>query len=531
MLGVFSSLKMPAYNGSPKGQRGFRIVTISLLLAIIASFILSSNPKLPVRFHLRDSVLSVLLPTSHSCPSPYDDGRPPITHDGQNCEHIPSNNGAFDMELCYQPHACNEFTFRIKRTNLTACAESEEGPDPSLDPELSKWIRANRGPDAFLVRTDGAVRFATVSDTYEGNCSYAFDIRLKNPGTVYLQTWWTFSDYQAYSDTDDAWPEQHLSLLDSPVALNICPSSCVPIPPVRLLPNATVIAVPFSSPVDRSLPACGGSAPIRGSCLPVHPLDVLYPPVTFPQGQNYPIIGRYSLVPESFSWKHAGVRFSDRIERCTDRKRTALFVGDSHGRVAWDAMVHRLSGRQDILTSSAKAGSKNATVGSTDFKFLWDPRGMTLSKPTGCEEVIADADVVVVSVAAHLTASHQISTSQYTETLQSIFSTISGCPLPPSLSKRTLVYMTAPAAPPRTDEYVRKYADRRTNVRLQHWAELGTEVALKAGWGVVDQFDLTLPHNLEPLHTDMAHYLATDAMDPIVDEVIGKTGICIEEGI
>ncbi|KIO19788.1 hypothetical protein M407DRAFT_246055, partial [Tulasnella calospora MUT 4182] len=88
--------------------------------------------------------------------------------------------------------------------------------------------------------------------------------------------------------------------------------------------------------------------------------------------------------------------------------------------------------------------------------------------------------------------------------------------------------MTVPAAPPRTDEYVRKFADKRTNVRLQHWADLATEMAINAGWSVVDQFDLTLPHNLEPLLTDMAHYLATDAMDPIVDEVIAKIGICSE---
>jgi hypothetical protein len=42
----------------------------------------------------------------------------------------------------------------------------------------------------------------------------------------------------------------------------------------------------------------------------------------------------------------------------------------------------------------------------------------------------------------------------------------------------------------------------------------------------VDQFELTLPHSLEPLATDMAHFLANDALDPIVDEVLGKTGLC-----
>ncbi|KAG8976795.1 hypothetical protein FRC05_003145 [Tulasnella sp. 425] len=433
------------------------------------------------------------------------------------------------MELCYSSHSCNEFTFRIKRTNSTACMESEGAPNPSLDPELSKWIKENRGPDAFLVRTDGAERFATVSDSYEGNCSYAFDIRLKNPGIVYLQAWWTFSNYQAYSDTDDAWPEQHISLLDSPITLDICRSNCVPITPARPPPNATTISIPSTSDVDVPLSACSGSGPIRGSYLPAHPLDILYPPITLPQGRNYPIVGRYNFVPESCQWRHAGTRFSNRIEQCTEKKRKVLFVGDSHGRVAWDVMIHRLSGHQDILTLSLKAGSKNTTIGNTDFNFLWDPRGITLAKPAACEEMVGDADVVVVSVAAHLAASHQISTSQYTQTLQSIFSTLSSCPHPPDLSKRTLVYMTAPAAPPRTDEYVRKYADRRTNVRLQHWRDLGTDVALKAGWSVVDQFDLTLPHNLEPLHTDMAHYLSTDAMDPIVDEVIGKIGICDEE--
>lgn len=372
---------MSAFSASSRGQRGFRAIAISLLMAIAASFLLSSNPKLPARFHLHNAVLSALLPTPASCPSPYDVGRSPIAHEGQGCKQITSNNDAFDMELCYSSHSCNEFTFRIKRTNSTACMESEGAPDPSLDPELSKWIKENRGPDAFLVRTDGAERFATVSDSYEGNCSYAFDIRLKNPGTLYLQAWWTFSvslafhcclkrpltyqdrqNYQAYSDTDDAWPEQHLSLLDSPITLDICQSNCVPITPARLLPNATTISIPSTSDVDVALPACSGSDPIRGSYLPAHPLDILYPPITLPQGRNYPIVGRYNFIPESCQWRHAGTRFSNRIEQCTEKKRKILFVGDSHGRVAWDVMIHRLSGHQDILTLSVRASPRDLNV-------------------------------------------------------------------------------------------------------------------------------------------------------------------------
>lgn len=46
------------------------------------------------------------------------------------------------------------------------------------------------------------------------------------------------------------------------------------------------------------------------------------------------------------------------------------------------------------------------------------------------------------------------------------------------------------------------------------------------GWAAVDQFALTIPHAMEPLGTDSAHYLASDAIDAVVDEVIGKSGVC-----
>jgi hypothetical protein len=42
----------------------------------------------------------------------------------------------------------------------------------------------------------------------------------------------------------------------------------------------------------------------------------------------------------------------------------------------------------------------------------------------------------------------------------------------------------------------------------------------------VDQYALTLPHAVEPRGTDMAHYLANDGIDPIIDEVLGKSGLC-----
>jgi hypothetical protein len=61
---------------------------------------------------------------------------------------------------------------------------------------------------------------------------------------------------------------------------------------------------------------------------------------------------------------------------------------------------------------------------------------------------------------------------------------------------------------------------------LGFWRDLAVPLAQDYGWRVVDQFALTEPHIWETLHLDAAHFLATDALDPILDEIIGKSGIC-----
>ena len=86
--------------------------------------------------------------------------------------------------------------------------------------------------------------------------------------------------------------------------------------------------------------------------------------------------------------------------------------------------------------------------------------------------------------------------------------------------------MTSPAQPPRQGKYVRENNDHRTNVRLQHWRDLSLQLTQSHGWSTIDMFELTMPHHMEPMYSDMAHYLMTDAMDPIVDEMIGKTEVC-----
>jgi len=126
-------------------------------------------------------------------------------------------------------------------------------------------------------------------------------------------------------------------------------------------------------------------------------------------------------------------------------------------------------------------------------------------------------------------------TSNFIAKLTSVLTSIQSCFSSPTsnfsadLTPSHLIYLTQPAEPPRQDEYVRNINDHRTNIRQQHWAELASAVALENGWSVVDQFALTQPYVWEPLNTDMAHFLATDAMDPIVDEVIDKAGLCPDD--
>jgi energy-converting hydrogenase Eha subunit F len=131
-------------------------------------------------------------PQQPSCPSVHDRGRPPLSHKTQTCHSVPSKIPAFNLEVCYTQGTCNQFTTRITRTSAKECREAERTPDPFVDPALSTWMRKERGPDAFYLRTDGAERYASVYDTYEGQCTYSFDVRLKNPGKSYLQIWWTY---------------------------------------------------------------------------------------------------------------------------------------------------------------------------------------------------------------------------------------------------------------------------------------------------------------------------------------------------
>lgn len=78
------------------------------------------------------------------------------------------------MSLCYEVTgatsvtSCNAFTLLITRTNPDACLAAKAFSDPSLDATLSEWVREQRGPDGFMVMTDGAERIVSEWSTYNG---------------------------------------------------------------------------------------------------------------------------------------------------------------------------------------------------------------------------------------------------------------------------------------------------------------------------------------------------------------------------
>lgn len=167
-------------------------VCLGLFLLILVFLISHIQNSDLTRGDFISSYSAVSLSRLSTCPSVHIVGRRRIDHSKQTCYPVPSKISHFGLELCYVADSCNEFTARITRTRPHECHEAELTPDPSKDRSISNWMRKERGPDAFYLRTDGAERYATVYSKYIGKCKYEFDVALKNAGQSYLQIWWTF---------------------------------------------------------------------------------------------------------------------------------------------------------------------------------------------------------------------------------------------------------------------------------------------------------------------------------------------------
>ena len=133
--------------------------------------------------------------TRQTCPSPTTRDRFAYRHPRRltTCQAVPTNLTQFSSEICYDPNRCNTFTVRFRRTDATACEAMESAPvQISTDSSFEQFVRRERGPDSFLIRTDGAERWASEWSVYEGDCTYSFDVQLSNGGQFYLESWWSY---------------------------------------------------------------------------------------------------------------------------------------------------------------------------------------------------------------------------------------------------------------------------------------------------------------------------------------------------
>lgn len=469
--------------------------------------------------------LNIPMPFRDACPWP-DRPPPPVFRNARRCEEIPSALDDFRVELCRSPRACDAFTLRISRTDPVACEAALRSnlQDPSEEEPWAAWMRDERGPDGFFLRVDGVQRLGTEHAVHEGACSYRFDIALQNAGRVYLNAAHYFENYNAYNERNKSWAE----VLDRPlfsklVALDVCASGCPTYSAPKQNSSRDVFTLgdqPDSHHLlDDFLPPCTGDDPIPGVYVPQHPLDALNAPVPYFGVLKRPVYGRYRFVPEGCRFRHAGLRYGD-PSVCTRQAAKILVIGDSHGRIAYDAMVHRLSGKTEILLVSEKAHDKNDTVDALDLAFKWDPVLKDATASCAAFVTLLDGiDVFAVSVGAHFQ-----STSKFITYLTTLLNMIDECDF--SSKPPRLIFMTTPAMAPRRDEHPRKFNDKRTSTRQGFLSAVSASLVRAHGWAVIDQFALTEAHTLELMAMDKAHYLATDAIDPIVDELIEKTEVC-----
>ena len=140
-----------------------------------------------------------------------------------------------------------------------------------------------------------------------------------------------------------------------------------------------------------------------------------------------------------------------------------------------------------------------------------------------CDEM-KDYDVFGISIGHHL---HRMTAAQYTENIKAVFEHINSvsasCPTTSGRARR-LIYISPPAAAPREDPWVQQARDRRTNIRLTHWTSISLEMARAYGWRTVDQYALTNAFGRDV--KDFIHFIETDGLDPVLDDVIAKMGIC-----
>lgn len=107
------------------------------------------------------------------------------------------------------------------------------------------------------------------------------------------------------------------------------------------------------------------------------------------------------------------------------------------------------------------------------------------------------------------------------KTLSHLSALPESCGLPPFQCK---LFLPGPSEVPRNDTFPKEYKDWASNLRMINWAQIDIDMAIEEKWDWVDAFKYCSPFVHET--PDMSHYYLTDALDAIIDDVIGVVGFC-----
>ena len=120
-------------------------------------------------------------------------------------------------------------------------------------------------------------------------------------------------------------------------------------------PPSSVNATRIFDTSSSQLPECSQTEPVYGSYIPVSYLEAHNP-----QGFDEPLPANqnsYKFVPANCRFTHAGMRYAGH-EACFSLPEVKVrVIGDSHMRVIFDGIVHRLKGNQDTMNQSVRYSS------------------------------------------------------------------------------------------------------------------------------------------------------------------------------
>ncbi|BGP51700.1 hypothetical protein JCM10450v2_007650 [Rhodotorula kratochvilovae] len=505
-----------------------RILLLLLPLAVVAQYLLSHRAS-----------------SAFICPDPFAPlSETPSLASRSRALPIPTLSPAFTLSLSRDLSTCNSFELVFSRTDLAKCAIAERDTQPSLDDDLNAWIKSRLGPDTIAVQVEGAERqLLDVPSEYLGNCSYAYRFTLMNPGKVWVSAELLHEDYEGFKEPREvpiSRPAPVLlrqPLLRQPLELDLCPSRCTPyLPRPDLAAPLHISASSFSSPdalhlaqddPTSHLSSCSASTPLSGGYLPLSPYALNHPGASLPASARSTALrrssaGLYAFHRPSCAMTHAGVRFANHAP-CLAGKHKALFLGDSHARVAYDVIKWRMEGHDEMALASPKELLKNTTVGGLGLYFKWDSY---FDEKLGCD-YLDQFDSITLSVGSHAACFKCPPTSSWVAhmriALHALPALLRTCP---TQKPRSLLLFTLPTFPPELGNN-----DCRTGPRMHRWnSELRAIAAERGEWQVVDVEGYSRPVQDDMRMFDGTHYLRTDAVDPIVDEIIARIGFCGEEG-